>query len=87
MRGITTRAVVSDEMASTTAQVVSTASRADDTPVSSDTTTNMFSGTRNRAESYTPYSQHLSVRPKGKRLTVARCSFEINDPRSMPCTG
>ena len=81
------RAVVSDEMASTTAQVVSTASRADDTPVNSDTTTNMFSGTRNKAESCIPYSQHLSICSKGKGLTVARCSFEINDPRSMPCTG
>jgi hypothetical protein len=87
MRGITTRAVVSDEMASTVAQVVSTASRADDTPVSSDTTTNTFSGTRNRAESCAPYSQHLFIYPKNKELTVARCSFEINDPRSMPCTG
>jgi hypothetical protein len=66
MRGITTRAVVSDEMASTTAQVVSTASRADDTPVSSDTTTNTFSGTRNREESCAPYSQHLSYVPKTK---------------------
>jgi hypothetical protein len=50
-RGITTKAVVSDEMARTTAQVVSTASRADDTPVSSDTTTNTFRGTRNNADS------------------------------------
>lgn len=87
MRGITTRAVVSDEMASTTAHVVSTASRADDTPVSSDTTTNTFNGTRNSEESYAPYSQHLVICPKNKELTVARCSFEINDPRSMPCTG
>ena len=74
-------------MASMTAQVVSTASRADDTPVSSDTTTNTFRGTRNREESCVPYSQHLFIFLKNKELTVARCSFEINDPRSMPCTG
>ena len=55
-RGITTRAVVIDEMARTTAQVVRTASRADDTPVNSDTTTNTFSGTRNREESCRPYA-------------------------------
>lgn len=66
MRGITMRAVVSDEMASTTAQVVSTASRADDTPVISDTTTNTFNGTRNRAESCGPYSQHLFICLKTK---------------------
>lgn len=85
---MTMHAVVIDEMASTMVQVVSTASRAEDTPVIRDTTTNMFSGTRKSAESYMPYYQDLSICPQRQRgLTVARCSFAISDPRSMPCTG
>jgi hypothetical protein len=55
-RGITMKAVVSEETAKTREQVVSTASRADDTPVSSDTTTNRFRGTRNNADNCRPFS-------------------------------
>ena len=70
--GITTNAVVRDEMASITAQVVSTASRAEDTPVSKDTTTNTFSGTRNKADSYVQVSvlNHTSPMKGAHRRTM-----------------
>lgn len=44
--------VIIDENPSMIALAVRTAYRAEDTPVSSDTTTNMFNGTRNREESW-----------------------------------
>ena len=77
--GITTNAVVREEMTSITAQVVSTASRAEDTPVSKDTTTNMFSGTRNKADSCVQGSVHIRTPP----MKVAhRCTMLVRNQRT-----
>lgn len=48
----TTKAVVSAENANINELAERTAFRADETPVMRDTTTKMFSGTRNNADSY-----------------------------------
>ena len=52
-RATTTIAVTTAENASIPALAESTPFRASDTPVSSETTTKMFSGTRNKEDSWT----------------------------------
>jgi hypothetical protein len=78
-----------DETPSMSALAVNTVYRADETPVSIETTTNMLRGTRKSEDSCDTRSRNRQRRllKHCDMLTVALCSLEINVPRSIPCTG